>query len=64
MFYHWLVLSIFFFSSKLKTIPEQGTWVLLWEFSWEEPKSWKSPQNAKSEYGNLRGGKELGWQQQ
>lgn len=40
---------------KLKTIRERGTLALWWEFSWEEPKSWKSLQNAKSEYENLRG---------
>lgn len=48
-----------FFLSKLKTIPERGTLALLWEFSWEEPKSWKSLQNAKSEYENLGGENEL-----
>lgn len=44
---------------KLKTTLERGTLALSWEFSWEEPKSWKSLQNAKSEYEKVGGEKEL-----
>lgn len=56
-----LLISYLLFFSKLKTTPERGTLAHLWEFSWEEPKSWKSLQNAKSEYGNLRGENDLSW---
>lgn len=44
----WYVLCPIFLS-KLKTILELGTLALLWEFFLDEPKNWKSLQNAKSE---------------